>query len=102
MRFETLADLQAERCVLLIQCQGCEQWSEKTVHQLNGMPWGPDLPPGELTVKITDIIAKLKCSRCGSKDVQWWPKRTGAALDDLRREKANQSQAAHPKSEPDP
>lgn len=87
-KIESLADLQAECCNLLIHCTGCDQWVEKSVHQLTGKPWGPDLPPGDLTETIASVKAKLKCSRCGSREVETWPTRTGAAMDDWRRRRA--------------
>lgn len=84
MRIDTLADLQRHRCNLLIHCRGCNKWSERSVHQLTGMPWGPDLPPGDLTEKLPSVVARLKCSNCGGRDVDTWPTRTGSAMDDIR------------------
>ena len=101
-RFETLADLQAERCLLLIRCKGCNKYVDRTVHQLTGKPWGPDLPPGDLTETIASVVARLRCSNCGGNDVETWPQRTGAAMDDWRRARANRSHAERHRSEPDP
>jgi hypothetical protein len=82
-RFETLADLHNERCNLLIHCRGCEQYRERTAYQLAGVPWAPDALPDNLDeLTIAGILDRLKCRRCGGRDVEWWPTRTGAAMND--------------------
>lgn len=94
-RIVTLADLHRERCNLLIQCQGCQAWSEKTIYQLTDLPWAPGVEPEGLeSITIASIVERLKCKRCGSREAEWWTSKSGAAMNDWYVEQANKGRRA--------
>ncbi len=73
-RFVTLADLHREGAKLWMACRGCNKINSLTPHTLIGGRGGfarPDVVPEEIErTTIAEVAAKLKCSRCGGRDVE--------------------------------
>jgi len=73
--YETLADLQRDNCQMLIHCKACDKWVEKSPHALIGVQWRPGIMTDDLEgVTIVSVLERLRCA-CGSREVEWWPKR---------------------------
>lgn len=71
----TLADLQAENSDLLLTCRGCARINTMTPHALAGRVFVPgDVLPA---LPIADVLARLRCSRCGSREAEWTVLRRG-------------------------
>lgn len=74
-RFETLADLHRAGGRLWTACKQCGHIARPTAVTLTGGAGGgfarPDLVTPAMEVSIESVAARLKCSSCGARDVEW-------------------------------
>lgn len=68
----TLADLAAEKRDLTVTCRGCGRLNTLTPHRLAGVTWMPGEPPAVLAgITIAQALARMRCTRCGAREVDW-------------------------------
>lgn len=76
-RFVTLADLHRDRCNLLVTCQGCGRINTLQTWVLAGSVGQPGgYCEAMETLTIADVVARLRCSSCRAREIEWTPVRT--------------------------
>lgn len=77
--FTTLADLHRGKFFLWVQCEGCGDMNTLSPFELIGMPEKPGADPAPLEgVIIAEVVARLRCNRCGSRKPKWTRKSRSA------------------------
>lgn len=75
--FETLGDLHRERCNVWVQCRSCQHISTIMTWALNGSIGVAGSYHESMEMKrVTDVVARMVCSSCGGRDIEWTPMRT--------------------------
>jgi ribosomal protein L44E len=75
-QFVTLADLYRKNCNLWMQCKGCGRVNTLTVWRLMGRTFVPNQTVPEMEdTTIASVLARVKCSSCGGREVEWTPMR---------------------------
>lgn len=76
-RFVTLADLHRDRCNLMVTCTSCGRINTLMTWVLAGRVGAPGgYSEAMETMTIADVIARMRCSSCGSREIEWTPVRT--------------------------
>lgn len=77
MPYTTLADLYRDRANLLVTCKGCGRINTLMTYVLAGSVGVPGAYSEAMeTMLIADVVARLRCSSCGGRAVEWTAVRT--------------------------